>query len=93
MTNTFDVICFRLLTAFSLYLTFLSDYLLSLSVEDRRQYYWTTDYKPLDEISVWTPTAGQTLSISHSYHSVHKELSDSSGRVFQESQISKVSDH
>lgn len=34
------------------------DYLLSLSVEDRRQYYWTTDYKPLDEISVWTPTAG-----------------------------------
>lgn len=32
--------------------------LLSLSTEDRRQYYRTTGYKPLDEISVWTPTAG-----------------------------------
>ncbi|XP_029297722.1 ADP-ribose glycohydrolase MACROD1 isoform X2 [Cottoperca gobio] len=34
------------------------DSLLSLSVKDRRQHYRTSDFVPLDDISVWTPTAG-----------------------------------
>lgn len=38
----------------------LSDFLLSLSVKDRRQYYRTSSSVPLDDIPVWTPTAGQT---------------------------------
>ncbi|XP_070769336.1 ADP-ribose glycohydrolase MACROD1 isoform X2 [Enoplosus armatus] len=40
------------------------DFLLSLSVKDRRQYYRTSSSVPLDDIQVWTPTAGaskQTL--------------------------------
>nr|XP_020446963.1 O-acetyl-ADP-ribose deacetylase MACROD1 isoform X1 [Monopterus albus] len=32
--------------------------LLSLSVKDRRQYYRTSNSVPLDDIPVWTPTAG-----------------------------------
>ncbi|KAM9357266.1 ADP-ribose glycohydrolase MACROD1 isoform 3-T3 [Symphorus nematophorus] len=34
------------------------DFLLSLSVKDRRQYYRTSSSVPLDDIPVWTPTAG-----------------------------------
>ncbi|XP_034067758.1 ADP-ribose glycohydrolase MACROD1 isoform X1 [Gymnodraco acuticeps] len=34
------------------------DYLLCLSVTDRRQHYRTSDFVPLHDISVWTPTAG-----------------------------------
>ncbi|XP_071362918.1 ADP-ribose glycohydrolase MACROD1 isoform X2 [Trachinotus anak] len=34
------------------------DFLLSLSVDDRRQYYRPSDFVPLDNIPVWTPTAG-----------------------------------
>ncbi|XP_063732406.1 ADP-ribose glycohydrolase MACROD1 isoform X2 [Eleginops maclovinus] len=34
------------------------DCLLSLSVKDRRQHYRTSEFVPLDDISVWTPTAG-----------------------------------
>nr|XP_046262412.1 ADP-ribose glycohydrolase MACROD1 isoform X2 [Scatophagus argus] len=40
------------------------DFLLSLSVKDRRQYYRPSTFVPLDDIPVWTPTAGgseQTL--------------------------------
>ncbi|KAG7517177.1 hypothetical protein JOB18_000984 [Solea senegalensis] len=33
------------------------EFLLSLSVKDRRQYYRTTDFVPLDDIPVWTPSA------------------------------------
>ncbi|XP_059201590.1 ADP-ribose glycohydrolase MACROD1 isoform X2 [Centropristis striata] len=33
------------------------DFLLSLSVTDRRQHYRTSNFVPLDDISVWTPTA------------------------------------
>ncbi|XP_027141374.1 ADP-ribose glycohydrolase MACROD1 isoform X3 [Larimichthys crocea] len=36
------------------------DFLLSLSVKDRRQYYRTSSSVPLDDIPVWTPTAGST---------------------------------
>uniref|UniRef100_A0A3B3W327 Mono-ADP ribosylhydrolase 1 n=1 Tax=Poecilia latipinna TaxID=48699 RepID=A0A3B3W327_9TELE len=36
------------------------DFLLSLSVKDRRGYYRTSGSVPLDDIPVWTPTAGQT---------------------------------
>lgn len=34
------------------------DFLLSLSVKDRRQYYRTSNFVTLDDIPVWTPTAG-----------------------------------
>ncbi|XP_032384170.1 ADP-ribose glycohydrolase MACROD1 isoform X1 [Etheostoma spectabile] len=34
------------------------DFLLSLSVTDRREHYRTSNFVPLDDISVWTPTAG-----------------------------------
>ncbi|XP_056238490.1 ADP-ribose glycohydrolase MACROD1 isoform X1 [Seriola aureovittata] len=34
------------------------DFLLSLSVKDRRQYYRTSEFVSLDNIPVWTPTAG-----------------------------------
>ncbi|XP_070818690.1 ADP-ribose glycohydrolase MACROD1 isoform X1 [Chaetodon trifascialis] len=34
------------------------DFLLSLSVKDRRQYYRTSSSVPLDDIPVWAPTAG-----------------------------------
>ncbi|XP_068182586.1 ADP-ribose glycohydrolase MACROD1 isoform X2 [Antennarius striatus] len=34
------------------------DFLLSLSVKDRRQHYRTSGSVPLDDIPVWTPTAG-----------------------------------
>ncbi|XP_036934057.1 ADP-ribose glycohydrolase MACROD1 isoform X1 [Acanthopagrus latus] len=34
------------------------DFLLSLSVKDRRQYYRTSGFVPLDDIPVWTPAAG-----------------------------------
>ncbi|XP_014894142.1 ADP-ribose glycohydrolase MACROD1 isoform X4 [Poecilia latipinna] len=34
------------------------DFLLSLSVKDRRGYYRTSGSVPLDDIPVWTPTAG-----------------------------------
>ncbi|XP_069387249.1 ADP-ribose glycohydrolase MACROD1 isoform X3 [Paralichthys olivaceus] len=34
------------------------DVLLSLLLKDRRQHYRTRDFVPLDEIPVWTPTAG-----------------------------------
>lgn len=34
------------------------DFLLSLSVEKRRQYYRTSGYEPLNNIPAWTPTAG-----------------------------------
>ncbi|XP_026185490.1 ADP-ribose glycohydrolase MACROD1 isoform X3 [Mastacembelus armatus] len=34
------------------------DFLLSLSVEERRQYYRTDSTESLDKIPVWTPTAG-----------------------------------
>ncbi|GLD70292.1 O-acetyl-ADP-ribose deacetylase MACROD1 isoform X1 [Lates japonicus] len=34
------------------------DFLLSLSVKDRRQYYRTSGSVPLNDIPVWTPTAG-----------------------------------
>ncbi|XP_031158888.1 ADP-ribose glycohydrolase MACROD1 isoform X3 [Sander lucioperca] len=40
------------------------DFLLSLSETDRREYYRTSNFVPLADISVWTPTAGgseQTL--------------------------------
>ncbi|XP_078025510.1 ADP-ribose glycohydrolase MACROD1 isoform X3 [Epinephelus lanceolatus] len=36
------------------------DFLLSLSVKDRRQHYRTSDFVPLDQVSVWTPTAGSS---------------------------------
>ncbi|XP_035506316.2 ADP-ribose glycohydrolase MACROD1 isoform X1 [Scophthalmus maximus] len=36
----------------------IKDVLLSLSVTDRRQYYRMSDFVPLDDIPVWTPTAG-----------------------------------
>ncbi|XP_040904178.1 ADP-ribose glycohydrolase MACROD1 isoform X2 [Toxotes jaculatrix] len=34
------------------------DFLLSLSVKDRRQYYKVSGFVPLDKIPPWTPTAG-----------------------------------
>ncbi|CAB1451076.1 unnamed protein product [Pleuronectes platessa] len=34
------------------------DVLLSLSVKDRRKHYRTSNFVPLDDIPVWTPTAG-----------------------------------
>lgn len=34
------------------------EFLLSLSVKDRRQYYRTSSSVPLEDIPVWTPTAG-----------------------------------
>lgn len=34
------------------------DFLLSLSVKDRREHYRTSNFVPLDDVSVWTPTAG-----------------------------------
>lgn len=34
------------------------DFLLSLTVEDRRQFYRTASYVPLDDVPVWTPVAG-----------------------------------
>ncbi|XP_029368614.1 ADP-ribose glycohydrolase MACROD1 isoform X2 [Echeneis naucrates] len=34
------------------------DFLLSLSVKDRRQYYRTSDFVSLDNIPLWTPTGG-----------------------------------
>ncbi|XP_037635652.1 ADP-ribose glycohydrolase MACROD1 isoform X3 [Sebastes umbrosus] len=34
------------------------DSLLSMSVKDRRQHYRTSNSVPLDDVSVWTPTAG-----------------------------------
>ncbi|XP_068571049.1 ADP-ribose glycohydrolase MACROD1 isoform X1 [Cebidichthys violaceus] len=34
------------------------DSLLSLSVKDRRQHYRTTNFVSLEDVSVWTPTAG-----------------------------------
>ncbi|XP_062249567.1 ADP-ribose glycohydrolase MACROD1 isoform X3 [Platichthys flesus] len=34
------------------------DILLSLSVKDRRKHYRTSNFVPLDDIPVWTPTAG-----------------------------------
>ncbi|KAI3351160.1 hypothetical protein L3Q82_005719 [Scortum barcoo] len=34
------------------------DFLLALSVKDRRQYYRTSGSVPLDDIPVWTPTTG-----------------------------------
>uniref|UniRef100_G3PXL1 Mono-ADP ribosylhydrolase 1 n=1 Tax=Gasterosteus aculeatus aculeatus TaxID=481459 RepID=G3PXL1_GASAC len=40
------------------------EYLLSLSVMDRRQHYRTSDFVPLKDVSLWTPPAGaseQTL--------------------------------
>ncbi len=49
----------------------LSDFLLSLSVKDRRQYYRTSGSVPLDDIPAWTPTAGQTPDISQSHCQVH----------------------
>ncbi|KAM7389861.1 hypothetical protein PAMP_023811 [Pampus punctatissimus] len=36
------------------------DLLLSLSVKDRRQYYTTYNYVPLEDVEVWTPTAEAT---------------------------------
>uniref|UniRef100_A0A4W6EZF4 Mono-ADP ribosylhydrolase 1 n=1 Tax=Lates calcarifer TaxID=8187 RepID=A0A4W6EZF4_LATCA len=36
------------------------DFLLSLSVKDRRQYYRTSGSVPLNDIPVWTPTAGSS---------------------------------
>ncbi|XP_029917452.1 ADP-ribose glycohydrolase MACROD1 isoform X2 [Myripristis murdjan] len=36
------------------------DFLLSLSVEQRRQYYRTSNYETLDNVPVWTPTAGDS---------------------------------
>ncbi|XP_047441467.1 ADP-ribose glycohydrolase MACROD1 isoform X2 [Mugil cephalus] len=38
------------------------DFLLSLSVKDRRQYYRTSNSVPLDDIPVWTPTADASKS-------------------------------
>ncbi|KAK2849020.1 hypothetical protein Q5P01_008854 [Channa striata] len=36
------------------------DFLLSLSVKDRRCHYRTSNFVPLDDIPVWTPTAGDS---------------------------------
>lgn len=36
------------------------EFLLSLSVKDRRQYYRTSSSVPLDDIPVWTPAAGDS---------------------------------
>lgn len=36
------------------------DFLLSLSVKDRRQYYRTSKSVPLDDIPLWSPTAGSS---------------------------------
>lgn len=41
------------------------DFLLSLSVKDRRQYYRTSNFVPLDDIPVWTPTAGGSEQSPH----------------------------
>lgn len=38
----------------------LTDFLLSQPVQDRRQFYRTASYVPLDDIPVWTPLAGPT---------------------------------
>ncbi|XP_067374012.1 ADP-ribose glycohydrolase MACROD1 isoform X3 [Channa argus] len=40
----------------------IKDLLLSLSVKDRRQYYNTSNFVPLDDIPGWTPTAGGSES-------------------------------
>lgn len=41
------------------------DFLLSLSVKDRRQYYRTPTFVPLEDIPVWTPTAGDSEQIRY----------------------------
>ncbi|XP_071783244.1 ADP-ribose glycohydrolase MACROD1 isoform X2 [Centroberyx gerrardi] len=44
------------------------DFLLSLSVEERRQHYRTSNYEPLDNIPVWTPTPVSNGAEQSRYH-------------------------
>ncbi|XP_028271457.1 ADP-ribose glycohydrolase MACROD1 isoform X2 [Parambassis ranga] len=46
------------------------DFLLSLSVKERRTYYKTSGPVPLDDIPAWTPTAGQAHSIRHTHRTL-----------------------
>lgn len=83
-------ICILYLSAASfLYPLFLSDILLSLSVKDRRQYYRTSNSVPLDDIKVWTPTAGQTPNNSHHYCHRHSGTGGSGGEIFQEAGVQR----
>ncbi|CAK6964580.1 ADP-ribose glycohydrolase MACROD1 isoform X2 [Scomber scombrus] len=61
------------------------DFLLSLSVKDRRQYYRTPKSVPLDNIEVWTPTAaaGSEKSKYPRNEKLDKKISLYSGDITQ----------
>ncbi|XP_053179245.1 ADP-ribose glycohydrolase MACROD1 isoform X2 [Scomber japonicus] len=61
------------------------DFLLSLSVKDRRQYYRTPKSVPLDDIEVWTPTAaaGSEKSKYPRNEKLDKKISLYSGDITQ----------
>lgn len=41
-----------------------SEFLLSRSVEDRRKYYRTSSFVPLEDVPAWTPTAGRVAGLT-----------------------------
>lgn len=46
----------------------LSEFLLSCSVKDRRQYYRTSGFVPLDDVPAWTPTTGHSSLLNVKYY-------------------------
>lgn len=70
-----------LFTMWSLSQSSPSDFLLSLSSKDRRQYYRSSKFVQLSEIPVWSPTAGQTPYISQSHCQVQSGQSGSGGET------------